>query len=398
MTQAFSNITVIDFSQVLAGPFASQQLALLGADIIKIEPPGFGDQSRLVASEKSKGEPVLFLCANSGKRSITLDLKKPEAIKIVFRLMQKADVVIENFRPGVMDRLGLNYDEISAVNPKIIYCSLSGYGQEGPYRTNAAFDPVIQAECGLMSMTGYPETGPVRTGFPISDTAAGITAAFAIAGALFRREWHGQGQYLDVSMMDSMIALENAFVFNFLHIGMKPRLQGNASHTGLPTMNTYPTRDSYIQISFYSDEHYRKMCELISRPDLIDDPRFSSIAMREQNSKALAVEIIEAFAGKDTQTWMDLFLEAKLPVGMVRDIEEVVNHPQLKCRDIIFELPPRTESDKSFRSVGAGFMANQGSPSTNRRPPELGEHTKEILAELGYQQDEIKEFLDQGIV
>lgn len=313
MKQALSNVKVVDFTQVLAGPFASQQLALLGADVIKIEPPGFGDQSRLVVSEKSKWEPVLYLCANSGKRSITLDLKKPEARTIIRRLVEKADVIIENFRPGVMKRLDLDYETISGTNPRIVYCSLSGYGQEGPYNTNAAFDPVIQAECGLMSMTGFPETGPVRTGFPISDTAAGLMASFAIAGALFRREWSGQGQYLDVSMMDSMITLQSSSVFTYLHTGMKPSLEGNGSHTGLPTMNTYPTRDSYIQISFYSDAHYEKMCELISRPDLVADDRFNSVAVRQKNAAALSAEISQAFAGENTQTWLDLFLDARLP-------------------------------------------------------------------------------------
>ncbi|MBU2510152.1 CoA transferase [bacterium] len=398
MDQAFSKIKVLDFTQVLAGPFATQQLALLGADVIKIEPPGFGDQSRLVVSEKSKGEPVLFLCANSGKRSITLDLKKSESNAIIRRLLEHADVVIENFRPGVMDRLGLGYKTISELNSRIIYCSLSGYGQEGPYKTNAAFDPVIQAECGLMSMTGFPETGPVRTGFPISDTAAGLMAAYAIAGALFRRENCGKGQYLDVSMLDSMITLQNSTLFVYLHTGEKPTLQGNGSHTGLPTMNTYPTKDSYIQISFYSDVHYQKMCEIISRLDLIEDSRFNSMAMREQNARILASEIKTAFAEKDTQTWLDLFLNAKLPAGMVRDCEEVVNHPQLKHRDLIMELPPLSGSEKPFKTVGTGFKANQGSPSGSRRPPKLGEHTKEILAELGYQKEDITEFINSGVV
>ncbi len=398
MIQAFSDLKVIDFTQVLAGPFASQQLALLGADVIKIEPPLIGDQARWVASEKSKHEPVLFLCANSGKRSLTIDLKKPESKSIIQRLIKDADIVMENFRPGVMERLGFDYKAVSSINPRIIYCSLSGYGQEGPYTTNAAFDPVIQAECGVMSLTGFPQTGPVRTGFPISDTAAGITAAFAIASALYRRERVGQGQYLDVSMLDSMIALENSLIFANLHVGINSTLNGNNSHTGLPTMNTYPTRDHYIQISFYSDDHYKKMCEIISRPDLIEDPQFNTVEMREKNATPLADKIREALLKQDTQTWMELFLDAKLPVGRLRDMEGVVNHPQLDYRDVIFEIPPQTESDKPFRTVGAGFMANEGGPFTNRRPPQLGEHAKEIIEELGYKKEEIAEFVDKGII
>jgi CoA:oxalate CoA-transferase len=208
----------------------------------------------------------------------------------------------------------------------------------------------------------------------------------------------GKGQYLDVSMLDSMVTLQSSSVFTYLHTGMKPALEGNGSHTGLPTVNTYPTRDSYIQISFYSDAHYKTMCELISRPDLVEDARFDSVIVRQKNAGELSDEIKLAFAERDTQTWLTLFLEAKLPAGMVRDVEEVANHPQLKHRDLIMELPPMPGSEKPFKTVGKGFRANQGSPSGNRRPPELGEHTKEILSELGYQKDEITEFINNSIV
>ncbi len=399
MVQAFSGIKVVDFTQIVSGPFATEQLALLGADVIKIEPRGFGDPARVIDKSTDDDESsVLFLSVNAGKRAITLNLKKPESREIIHRLVKDADVVMENFRAGVMERLGYGYEELSKLNPKLIYCSLSGYGQQGPYKLQAAYDPVIQAESGMMSMTGHPETGPVRTGFPIADTATGLMAAYAISTALLRREKCGEGQYLDVSMLDTILTLQAYPIVNYFHAGEKATLQGNRSHSGLPTMDVFPAKTGFVQISVFSDQHCKQLCDLIGRPDLMEDPRFATMVARAENADAMREEIISGLAAKDAGTWLDMFAEIGLPAGMVRDVEQAALHPQLESRDLIMELVDPTGEKKPLKTLSTGFMSNTDGAKTDQRPPTVGEHTKEILGELGYQEADIEKLVEARVV
>ena len=399
MEQAFSGIKVVDFTQIVSGPFATEQLALLGADVIKVEPRGFGDPARIIdKGSDSDASSVLFLSVNSGKRAMTLDLKNPGSKEVIRRLVKEADVVMENFRAGVMDRLGLGYRELSEINPHIIYCSLSGYGQKGPYKHQAAYDPVIQAESGMMSMTGHPETGHVRTGFPIGDTATGLMAAYAISTALFRRERHGGGQYLDVSMLDTLLMLQAYPVVNYLHTGQKAEMQGNRSHSGLPTMDVFPAKTGFVQISVFSDQHCKQLCELIDRPDLMNDVRFSTMADRAQNAAAMRAEIVLALSAKDAETWLKTFAEVGLPAGMVWNVEEAATHPRLEHRDLVMSFPGKVGQERGFRTTGTGFMADCGTPHTDREPPNIGEHTSEVLRELGFQEDEIASLRDTDVI
>ena len=261
----------------------------------------------------------------------------------------------------------------------------------------AAYDPVIQAESGMMSMTGHPETGPVRTGFPIADTATGLMAAYAISTALYRREKCGEGQFLDVSMLDTILMLQAYPVVNFLHTGVKTTLQGNRSHSGLPTMDVFPAKSGFVQISVFSDQHCKQLCDLIDRPDLMDDPRFDTMVNRAQNADAMRDEIVSALAVKDANAWLESFSKAGLPAGMVRDVEEAAMHPQLESRDLLMSFPDPLGKKDPFQTMGTAFMANKDGAHTDRRPPTMGEHTNEVLRELGYQESEIQQFTDGGI-
>ncbi len=251
MTQAFSGLRVLDFTQVLAGPFATQQLAVLGADVIKIEQPGTGDQTRGLMNARAAAGPGMspsFLTCNLNKRSLALDLKAPEAGEIVRRLVAASDAVVENFRPGVMTRLGLDYPALSAVRPDLVYCSISGYGQRGPRAGTGAYDGAIQADSGMMAITGHPETGPTRTGYMPVDMATALNTAFVLAAALYRRLATGQGQYLDVAMMDTAMVLQASQISNHLVNGEIPQLIANRSPTGQPTANVFRAADGYLQV------------------------------------------------------------------------------------------------------------------------------------------------------
>ena len=275
MSLAFSDIRIIDFTQVLAGPFATQQLALLGADVVKIEQPEVGDQTRGLMNDRedrSAGMSPSFLSCNLGKRSITLNLKSPEVKPIIHRLVEGADVVVENFRAGVMDKLGFGYESLKHIRPDLIYCAISGYGQSGPKAAVPAYDGAIQADSGMMAITGYPETGPTRTGYMPVDMATALNSAFAIAAALYRRRTTGLGQFIDVAMMDTAMVLQTAQVSNYLVNGTVPQLIGNRSPTGQPTANAFATADGFMNVLALRDGQVAALFRLIGREDALAMP------------------------------------------------------------------------------------------------------------------------------
>ncbi len=291
MTKAFEGLRVIDFSQVLAGPFAALQMALLGADVIKIEQPGQGDQMRTMMADNDLADMKLsaaFLGVNSNKRGITIDLKHPAAEEILHRLLKDADVVIENFKAGVLERLGYGYDAVRAIKPDIIYCSISGYGQQGPMAGQAAYDGAIQAASGMMNVTGTADTGPLRAGYMPVDVSSGITAAFAISSALFRRSQTGMGQRLDVAMLDTAMTLLSPVIAKYLIAGVEPERIGNTSPTYQGTADTWPTKDGHIQMTVITDSMMVKMCDGLGRPDLADDPRFATGQARVEHGEAVS--------------------------------------------------------------------------------------------------------------
>ena len=396
MTKPFHGVRILDFTRVLAGPYGSYQLALMGADVIKIEAQG-GDEMRYGGADKTwsgRGMAPGWLAVNGNKRSLTLDLKKPEAIAIVNKLAATADVVMENFRPGVMDNLGIGYAALSAINPRLIYCAVSGFGQTGPESKAAAFDGMIQAMSGLMSITGHAETGPTRAGFAACDVTAGATAAFGVASALFQRTHTGRGQLVDIAMLDSMLAFLGGQVAEWTVTGKRPPQAGNLSVTRKPTGDMFPTRDGYIVLAVMTDPQFVRLMKAIGREDAAGDPRFADWDKRIANAGALRAIIVEALAADDAQSWAGRFKAADAPCGKVYTIDEILAHPQLESRTIVQQVD--TPHGRLTLS-GSGVKLAHGGPGLDRAPPRVGEHTDEVLAEAGYAKDEIARFRAQGV-
>ena len=401
MAKAFEGIRVIDFSQVLAGPFAAGQLALLGADVIKIEQPGQGDQMRTMMANEDQAAMKLspaFLGVNSNKRAITIDLKHPTAGPILHRLFQDADVVVENFKAGVLDRLGYGYDAVRSIKPDIIYCSISGYGQQGPMAGKGAYDGAIQAASGMMSVTGNKDSGPLRVGYMPVDISTGITAAYAIASALFRRSVSGEGQHLDVSMLDSAMTMLNPVISNYLVGGIVPQRLGNASPTYQGSADTWATRDGFIQMTVITDSMTLKMCQALGRPDLADDPRFATDQGRIDHSDAVYAEIGAIFATETTAVWIQRLGDAGVPVAPVHSVPELMAFPQLDHRGVLMTLPAPPGMQGEITVPGAAVHASNGDPSGDTAAPLLGQHTDEVLGELGYDAATIASLRQDGVV
>jgi crotonobetainyl-CoA:carnitine CoA-transferase CaiB-like acyl-CoA transferase len=397
VSRPFAGVRILDFTRYLAGPYGTYQLALLGADVIKIEARD-GDETRgqPVASEwAARRMPPGFLAVNGNKRSVTLDLRKPEAVEVVKRLATKADVVWENFRPGVMDRLGLGYETLVRVNPRLIYCAVSGFGQTGPERTTAAFDGKLQAMSGIMSITGEPSGGPMRAGFAICDTIGGLTAALAVSSALYQRTHTGKGQFVDVAMLDAALAFIPGPVSEWTVAGIEQRQIGNGSVSRKPTANRFRAKGSFLVLAVLTEAQWVRLMTTIGRADTLADPRFKDWAARTANFPALREVIEGALASDDAKTWEERLTKADVPCSSIWKIEEIVEHPQLEHRDVL-----QTVSSKfgPMRLVGSGFRLAHGSPGIDRPPPTLGEHTEEILGEAGYVPSEIEALRARGVI
>lgn len=397
MSRPFEGVKIIDFTRVLAGPFTTQQLALLGADVIKVEALG-GDEMRFGSLDKAwmeRGMAPAWMAVNSNKRSLTLDLKKPKAIEIVKRLVKSADVVVENFRPGVMDNLGIGYAALSKINPKLIYCAISGFGQNGPERTTAAFDGMIQAMSGLMSMTGYEETGPTRAGFAACDVISGMTGAFAISSALFQRTHTGKGQFVDVAMLDATLNFLRQQVIEYTVAGHVQKQFGNLSVSRKPTADMFRTKSGFLVLAVLTEPQFERLMKLLGTPDVLSDPRFSDWGKRIENRLALKEIIETALASADAVTWEKRIKEHDVPGARVWGIDEVVKHPQIEHRDL---LKPVHGPYGDVTLLGPGFRLAHGGAEVDRPPPSIGEHNAEVLASAGYSPNEITALKAEKII
>jgi crotonobetainyl-CoA:carnitine CoA-transferase CaiB-like acyl-CoA transferase len=397
MAKPFKGVRILDFTQVFAGPFGSYQLALLGADVIKIERPG-GDDMRYGPPNKAwsdRGLSTGWMAINSNKRNIALDLTKPEAIGIVKRLAERADVVMENFRPGVMEKLGIGWPQLQAVNPRLIYAAVSGFGQTGPERTSPAYDGKIQAMSGLMSITGSKESGPTRAGFAVCDAIGGMTLAFGVASALFQRTHTGRGQFVDVAMLDAAMTFMSSFFVDYTVGGHVQGPSGNRAQSRLPTADLFKVKGGHILLAVNNDKQFAALARAIGHPDLPNDPRFVDWPARIANEAALR-EIIEGvFAQHDAAHWDRHLTEHDVPCARVWTIPEVVEHPQLKHRPVLQEV----ESPFGrLRLIGSGFAMAHDGGSVEFAPRLPGADTDAVLGEAGYSAEEIAAFRQSGIV
>jgi CoA:oxalate CoA-transferase len=384
MTELLSGIRVLDLTNVLAGPYCAYQLALLGADVIKVEAPQGGDLARQLGGSpklNSAGMGASFLAQNAGKRSVVLDLKKQADRERFFDLVASADALVENFRPGVMDRLGLGYEALKTVRPGLVYCAISGFGQTGPMRDNPAYDQIIQGLSGIMSITGTPETAPLRVGYPVADTLGGLVGAFAITSALLRQKTSGEGAFLDVSMLECTLSALGWPVSNYLTAGIDPKPMGNENMTAAPS-GAFRTGDGLINIAANKQEQFVALCRLIGRQELASDTRFAERETRKRNRAALKVEIEDALAGAPAAAWEEMLNRAGVPAGRVLTIPQVLAEPQVLERQVTANFDDVAGLDKPLTVLRGGFMVDGVAPLPTKPPPALGEHMGEVFADL----------------
>lgn len=391
-------VRILDLTNVLAGPFCGYQLAQLGADVIKVETPAGGDLARQLGASPALNRNYMgasFLAQNAGKRSIALDLKSEGGRDAFLRLVSSADVVLENFRPGVMDRLGFGYEALKQVKPDLVYCAISGFGASGPLRDNPAYDQIVQGYSGVMSVTGDAQSAPLRVGYPVADTIGGLTAAFAIAAALFRRERSGAGDFIDVSMLEASLVTMGWQVSNWLIAGVEPQALGNENMTAAPS-GTFMTRDGLLNIAANKQQQFVALAKLIGRRELAEDTRFKDREDRKRNRLALKTEIEAALAADTAENWSSRMNAAGVPAGPVLSIPAALEHPHIAERALVRTFDDVPGVDKPVQVVRAGFKLASGDPEPTLPPPALGQHSAEILASLGYSDEEIARLLEAG--
>ena len=375
-----SGIRVLDLTNVLAGPYCSYQLMLFGAEVIKIEIPGQGDLARHLGPDPDLNEAGLgasFLAQNAGKKSVELNLKDPGDRLAFAGLVRGADVLLENFRAGVMDRMGFGWPQLRALRPGLIYCAISGFGQTGPMRHVPAYDQIIQGLSGMMSITGTPQTAPLRVGFPICDTLGGLTAALAIAAALAGRARTGEGCFLDVSMLEAAISAMGWTVSNYLVSGVPPEPMGDQNATAAPS-GTFDAADGPLNIAANRQEQFETLCRLVGRPGLVTDPRFAGREDRKRNREALNDELNAALRGRTALEWEGILTAAGVPAARILTVPQAVGLAQLEHRGFLADVPYPDDSGQVLRVTGNGVLVDDEPLRPGGPPPRLGQHNAEV--------------------
>jgi crotonobetainyl-CoA:carnitine CoA-transferase CaiB-like acyl-CoA transferase len=397
MPYGLEGIRVLDLTNVLAGPFACHQLAHFGAEVIKVEAPGRGDLARQLGADpelNARGMGVSFLAQNAGKRSVTVNLKHAEGKALFLRLVATADVVVENFRPGVMDRLGVGYEVLKTVRPDLVYCAISGFGQEGPWRDRPAYDQIIQGAAGVMSITGDAASAPLRVGYPIADTIGGLTAAFAIGAALNARP---RGAFLDVSMLESVLATMGWAVSNHLIAGVAPTANGNENMTSSPS-GAFEAEDGLINIAANKDEQWRALVLRLDRPDLLEMPCYASREARKANRVPLKAELETVLRTRPTRYWEVELNRVGVPAGAVLGVPEALTMPQVADRGFLKEYSNVPGVGRDIRVATTGVKLDGKAPQVDAPPPLLGQGNAEIWGEIGVSADDLASLAERGTI
>jgi crotonobetainyl-CoA:carnitine CoA-transferase CaiB-like acyl-CoA transferase len=390
-------IRVLDLTNVLAGPFCCHQLAHLGAEVIKVEAAGRGDLARQLGADaalNARGMGVSFLAQNAGKQSVTVNLKSDAGREVFKALVRTADVLVENFRPGVMDRLGVGYDTLKGIKPELIYCAISGFGQDGPWIERPAYDQIIQGISGVMSITGDGDSAPLRVGYPIADTVGGMTAAFAIAAALNAKP---RGTFIDVSMLESVMATMGWVISNYLIAGIIPQANGNENVTSAPS-GTFQAQDGPINIAANKDEQWAALADHLGCSELRARPEFATREDRKANRYALKTELERALAAKPAETWAAELNAIGVPAGAVLTVPEALASPQVADRGFIGTFADVPGVGRDVSVVRTGIKLDGEAPSVAAPPPELGADNRAIYRELGLSDDEIDNLAREGAI
>ena len=396
IANCLQGIRILDFTNVLSGPFGTHQLVHLGAEVIKVERPGKGDLARQLGADAGLNRQnmgVSFLAQNAGKKSVTVNLKTEAGRDLARRLAAEADVVVENFRPGVMDRLGLGAETLRARHPRLIYCALTGYGQTGPWVHRPAYDQIVQGVSGVMAITGTGESGPLRAGYPVADTIGGLTMAFAIAAALNAPE---RGGVIDVSMLEATLATMGWAISNHLIAGVPPQAHGNDNPTSSPS-GAFRTADGLLNIAANKDEQWEALARHLGRADLLERPEFVDREARKANRLRLTVELETVLVTQPTAHWVEALSQINVPAGPVLSVPEILSHPVIAERGMIASFEVETV-DRPVNVVRTGFKCDGAAPSVSEPPPALGAHTDDILGGLGLGPGEIAALRAEGTI
>ena len=394
--KALDGIRVLDLTRALAGPFCTLMLGDYGADVIKIEIPGAGDDTRKWGPPFIGEESAYFLSINRNKRSLTLNFKEEKAREIFLKLAEQADVIVENFTPGVMGRFGLEYETVKKANPGIIYCSISGFGQDGPYQSRPAYDQIMQGISGLMSITGDPEGEPEKIGVAVTDIGAGMWAAFAVISALYRREQDEQGQYIDISMLDAQIAWLTYQAGYYFAYGRPPQRLGKAPPTLVTNQAFMASAGKYFNVAVGSDRLWERFCQAVKREDLKDHPDYATNGVRVENRTTLSPLLQEYFLTRTADEWVADLQANSVPAGPINDLHDVFSDPQVLHRGMFLEMPHPTLG--SIKQTGLPIKFSRTPGGLDQHPPLLGEHNEAILKDLGYSPGEIEDFVAKSVI